>query len=79
MKDKYQIMTSPYLQSASEWYLAADASVYEGLIYAYLEGEEGLYIDKQINFDNDSIETKARLDFDCAVWDYRGWYKNPGA
>lgn len=79
MKGKYEILTSPYLSSATEWYLAADTSRVEGLVYAYLEGEEGLFIDKETSFDNDSVTTKARLDFDCQVWDYRGWYKNPGA
>ena len=81
MKGKYEIMTSPYLTNATEWYLCADMvnGMNEGIVYAYLEGEEGLYVDKEIDFDTDSVVTKARLDFDCAVWDYRSWYKNPGA
>lgn len=79
MKGKFEILSSPYLASAVEWYLAADTSRVEGLVYAYLEGEEGLFIDKETSFENDSVTTKARLDFDCAVWDFRGWYKNPGA
>jgi hypothetical protein len=76
---KLSIMTSPYLQSAAEWYLAGDIARAEGLVYAYLQGQEGIYTEKQIDFDNDCVVTKARLDFDCAVWDYRNWYKNPGA
>jgi hypothetical protein len=79
MQGAFQIMTNPRLTNATEWYLAADPSQTEGLVYAYLEGEEGLYIDKEIDFNDDSVSTKARLDFDCQAWDYRGWYKNPGA
>lgn len=79
MKGKFEIMTSPYLTSAVEWYLAGDIARAEGLVYAYLEGESGLFIDKETSFDDDSVTTKARLDFDCAVWDYKAWYKNPGA
>jgi hypothetical protein len=79
MQGAFQILTNPRLTNSSEWYLAADPSQYEGLVYAYLEGEEGLYVDKEIDFNDDSVSTKARLDFDCAAWDYRGWYKNPGA
>jgi hypothetical protein len=79
MKGKFEIMTSPYLTSAVEWYLAGDTSRLEGLVYSYLEGEEGLFIDKEISFNDDTVTTKARIDFDCSAWDYRGWYKNPGA
>lgn len=76
---KLQILSSPYLTNAVEWYLAGDVARAEGLVYAYLQGEEGLHIEKQIDFDNDCVVTKARIDFDCASWDYRNWYKNPGA
>lgn len=76
---KYQVMTSPFLTSATEWYLAADPKAVEGLVYAYLEGEEGLYTDSEVSFDNDAVVTKARLDFDAAIWGYQGWYKSPGA
>lgn len=75
---KYQIMTSPFLTNANAWYLAADPKAVEGLVYAFLEGEEGLFIDKEVSFDNDAIVTKARLDFAAAVWGAQGWYKNPG-
>jgi len=77
--NKFQIMTSPRLVSSTEWYMAADPQSTEGLVYAYLEGEEGIFVEKEISFDNDSVVTKARLDFAAAAWDYRGWYKNPGA
>lgn len=77
--NKFQIQTSPFLTNATAWYLIGDPQSYEGLVYAYLEGEEGLFIDKEVSFDNDSVTTKARLDFACATWDYRAWYKNAGA
>ena len=79
MAGKFTIMTNPRLTNAQNWYMAADPASNEGLVYAYLEGEEGLFIDKEVNFNDDSVTTKARLDFDCAAWDYRAWYKNPGA
>jgi hypothetical protein len=60
------------------WYMAADPAAVEGLMYAYLDGEEGLYTETRKNFDDDSVETKARLEFGVAAWEYRGWYKNPG-
>jgi len=66
-------------KSATAWYMAADPSTVEGLEYAYLDGEEGVYTESQTNFNDDSIDTKARIEFGVAAWEYRGWYKNPGA
>lgn len=75
----YEIMTDPSITNANEWYLFADPSAVEGIVYTYLEGQEGLYTESQTDFNTDSVVTKARLDFDAAIWDYRGFYKNPGA
>jgi hypothetical protein len=75
---KFTVMTSPYLLDPKAWYLAADPETTEGAVFCYLEGEEGLFIDKEVSFNDDSVSTKARLDFACAMWDSRGWYKNPG-
>lgn len=74
---KYDIVVDPRLTNVNEWYLVADPEFVQGLVYAYLQGE-GLHVENQIDFDNDAVVTKARIDFDCNIWDYRGWYKNPG-
>jgi phage major head subunit gpT-like protein len=65
--------------SATAWYMAADPAAIDGLLCAYLDGEEGLYTESRTNFDDDSVETKARMEFGVAAWEHRGWYKNPGA
>lgn len=64
--------------SAISWYLFAGNQV-EGLMHAYLEGEEGLYTDSRTDFMTDNIETKARLEFGVAAWNHRAWFKNTGA
>lgn len=74
---KYDIVVDPRLTDVNAWYMVADPELVQGLVYAYLQGE-GLHVENQVDFDNDTIVTKARLDFDCNIWDYRGWYKNPG-
>lgn len=74
---KYDIIVDPRLTDVNAWYLAADPELVQGIVYAYLQGE-GLHIENQVDFDNDTVVTKARLDFDANIWDYRGWYKNPG-
>lgn len=79
MQNAFTILTEPRLVSAAAWYLAATPQSQEGIMYAYLDGEEGLHTESQTNFNTDDIETKARMEFGVSVWDYRGWYKNPGA
>lgn len=80
-KDAFEIISEVRLSraSATNWYMFADPSTIEGLIYAYLDGEEGLFTESRTNFDNDSVETKARMEFGVAAWEHRGIYKNPGA
>ena len=47
--------------------------------YGYLDGQEGAYIDSEVDFDTDGIKMKVRHDFAAAVADYRGMAKNAGA
>ena len=78
-----QLIVEPRLSmgagSATAWYIAADPAMVEGLMYAYLNGNSVLYTETRTNFEDDSIETKARFEFGVAAWDYRGLYKNAGA
>lgn len=61
----------------SNWFLAADPAMIDTIEYAYLAGEEGVYIETRNGFDVDGIEIKARLDFGAGVVDHRGLFKNP--
>lgn len=65
--------------STASWYLAADPASIDTIEFCYLEGEEGLYTEQQIDFDVDGVKVKARLDFAAKAVDWRGLYKNPGA
>lgn len=65
--------------SSTAWYLFADPSLLgEGLMYAYMDGSDGLFTDSRTNFTDDSFESKARLEIGMAAWNWRGAYKNPG-
>lgn len=70
-------IVEPRMTSATAWMLAT--TQVEGLVYSYLEGEQGLYTETKYGFEVDGVETKARLDFGAAILDYRGFYRNPGA
>lgn len=70
-----------YFADTNAWYMVADPNMIsaDGMVHAFLDGQEGLYTESFINQDNDALVIKARGDFDCAMWGWQGWYKNPGA
>ncbi|MBK5911458.1 peptidase U37 [Rhodothalassium salexigens] len=74
-------LAEPRLDAASEtaWYLAASPNQIDTIEYAYLEGQQGAYIETRNGFDVDGVEIKCRLDFGAKAIDWRGLYKNPGA
>jgi len=74
-------ISEPRLDAASEtaWYLAANPNQIDTIEYAYLEGQQGAYIETRNGFDVDGVEIKCRLDFGAKAIDWRGLYRNPGA
>ncbi|WP_099865931.1 prohead protease/major capsid protein fusion protein [Pararhizobium haloflavum] len=74
-------ISEPRLDAASEtaWYLVASPNQIDTIEYAYLEGQQGAYIETRNGFDVDGVEIKCRLDFGAKAIDWRGLYKNPGA
>lgn len=65
--------------SGNAWYLAATPDQIDTIEYAYLDGQEGVYLEERMGFDVDGMELKARLDFAAKAIDHRGLYKNNGA
>jgi hypothetical protein len=65
--------------SAAAWYLFASPDQIDTIEYAYLEGQDGVYIETRQGFDVDGVEIKARLDFGAKAIDWRGLQKNAGA
>jgi hypothetical protein len=61
------------------WGLAADPGTIDTIEYAYLSGQEGVFLETRTGFDVDGLEIKARLDFGAKAIDRRGLYRNPGA
>jgi len=62
-----------------EWFLSADPASLDTVEYAFLAGEEELFIDQREGFNIDGIEVKARLIFAAKAIDWRGLYRNNGA
>jgi hypothetical protein len=55
--------------SATSWYLAASPNQIDTIEYAYLEGQQGAYIETRNGFDVDGVEIKCRLDFGAKAID----------
>jgi hypothetical protein len=74
-------ISEPRLDAASPtaWYLAASPNQIDTIEYAYLEGQQGAYIETRNGFDVDGVEIKCRLDFGAKAIDWRGLYRNPDA
>ncbi|MDG4574479.1 MAG: Mu-like prophage major head subunit gpT family protein [Defluviicoccus sp.] len=75
------VIAEPRLDPASgavPWYLFASPSAIDTIEYAYLEGQDGVFIETRIGFDVDGVEIKARLDFGAKAIDWRGMHKNAG-
>lgn len=79
---RLQPIVEPRLDDSSTtaWYMAADPneSNIDTIEYAYLEGQEGAYMETRMGFDVDGMEVKCRLDFGAKAIDWRGLAKNPG-
>ncbi|MEO5364572.1 MAG: hypothetical protein H7838_13245, partial [Magnetococcus sp. DMHC-8] len=77
------VIAEPRLDAAvngdKAWYMSANPGQIDTIEYAYLEGQNGVYIETRVGFDVDGVEIKARLDFGAKAIDWRGMFKNPGA
>jgi hypothetical protein len=73
-------VVEPRLDSAANgtttWYLVADPSQISTIEYAYLAGQQGVFIETRQGFDVDGVEIKARMDFGAAPVEFRGLQKN---
>lgn len=61
------------------WFLAADPGQIDTVEYAFLDGEEELFMDQREGFNIDGIEVKARMVFAAKAIDWRGLFRNNGA
>lgn len=72
-----QVIAEPRLDAASTtaWYMAADPAQIDTIEYAYLEGNQGVYLETKDGWEVDGVEFKARLDFGAKAIDHRGFVK----
>lgn len=72
-----QIIAEPRLDasSATAWYAAAAPGQIDTIEYAYLEGNQGVFLESRQGWEVDGMEIKCRLDFGAAAIDFRGLAK----
>jgi hypothetical protein len=73
-----QVIVEPRITDYS-WFLVADPAMIDTVEYAFLDGEEELFIEQKEGFDVDALQIKARMVFGTKAIDFRGMYKNAGA
>jgi hypothetical protein len=75
------VIVEPLLDanSSAYWYLAADPATIDGIVYVYLEGQQGVFYETEQGFEIDGTKFKARHDFGAGVIEYRGLSRNNGA
>jgi len=73
----FKVITEGYLDSkgSGTYYMFADTGQIDTIEYAYLDGQDGPYMDTNVGFNRDGVEFKVRHDFGAAVIDYRGIFK----
>ncbi len=76
-----QLIVEPLLDanSATAWYLAAEANQVDTVEVTFLAGEESPVLESDWNMKKDVYEYKVRQTMAAAPIDFRGLYKNPGA
>jgi hypothetical protein len=65
--------------TGNAWYVFCSPDQIDTIEYAYLDGQDGVYLETRQGFEVDGIEIKARHDFAAKAIDYRGMYKNAGS
>ncbi len=76
--NKFNVIVEPRLTHPDEWYLLADPTAVDGLLYAYLDGNEALRVNTEDDFNTDSIKYGVRGEFGTAAIDWRGTVKANG-
>lgn len=65
--------------TGNQWYLFGDYMDADTFEYCYLQGQEGVYIEEEVQFLSGNLKIGARHDFAAKIIDHRNMVKNAGA
>lgn len=77
--NQLEVVAEPGLTSVTDWYLAADPALIDGLVMAYLSGQEAPRVDAKDGWGTLGMEFRLVWAIGAAFQGYQGWYRNPGA
>ena len=80
-RSSYQVIADARLDknSATEWYMAADANVFDTIEVGFVGGRREPSLESREGWTVDGVEWKVRHEFGVAVLEYRTLFKNAGA
>ncbi|MCU0903465.1 MAG: ATP-dependent Clp protease proteolytic subunit [Tabrizicola sp.] len=73
------VVAEPGLTNTTAWYLVADPSQIDGLVLAYLTGNETPQIDTQDGWNTLGLEARLVWSLGSAAHSWQALYRNPGA
>lgn len=76
---RLEVVAEPGLTNATAWYVVGNPEQIDGLVMAYLSGQEGPIVDSQAGWGSLGMEFRLRWAIGAAFHAYHGWYRNPGA
>lgn len=76
---KLDLIVEPALADGEAWYLAADPSRFDGLAYAFLDGQTAPRVESRPGWSTLGLELRLVWALDARFVEFRTWYKNPGA
>lgn len=74
-----ELIVEPGLTDPAAWYVIANPSTYEGLVWATLEGMEGPRVESKPGWEHLGFEFRVVWALDAAFTEHATWYRNPGA
>ncbi len=80
VRDTFEVLADARLDavSAAAWYGVADPAQCDGIVVAYLDGQQEPYLESKDGWNVDGTEFKVRIDAAAGIGDHRGLARNPG-
>lgn len=81
VRGTFEVIDDPRLDAASAtaWYGVADPDLMDGIVVAYLDGNQEPYLESKDGWNVDGTEFKVRIDAAAGAAAHQGLAKNPGA
>ncbi|TVP70136.1 MAG: hypothetical protein EA339_13425 [Rhodobacteraceae bacterium] len=73
-----ELIVEPGLENPMPWYLIANPSFHEGLVWATLEGLDGPRVESRVGWETLGMQFRVIWALDAKFTEHATWYRNPG-